>query len=110
MAMKAGQMDRRLTLRHRTLATQDANGQQVESWTEYTTVWARKLDISGREFFQAQTKDAEISTRFDIRWRDDVIATDRVTCDDIDYQLVAPPSEIGRREGLTLFAQAVVNA
>lgn len=107
--MFAGRLDRRLELRHRALAAADANGQQVESFTAYATVWARKIDVSGREFFQAQTKDAEQTTRFEIRWRDDVLATDRVVCDDVNYQIVAPASEIGRREGLTLFVRAVKN-
>ncbi len=109
--MRAGQMDRRVTLRHKVSGTQDANGAYTPiTYTEYDTVWARKLEVSGREFFQAQTKDAENTVRFEIRYRDDVVATDRVTCDGVDYQLVQPPSEMGRREGLTLFARAVVNA
>jgi SPP1 family predicted phage head-tail adaptor len=108
--IRAGSMDRRIALRHRALASSDPNGQQKPSWpTTYATVWARKIEVSGREFVQAQTTDAQSTVRFEIRYRDDVVATDQVICDGKTYQLIAPPSEIGRREGLTLFAQAVVN-
>lgn len=107
--MRSGQMDRRITLRRRTLGPQEAAGDQAETFVEYATVWARKIEVSGREVFQAQTKDAETAVRFEIRWRSGVAATDRLTCEGVDYQLVAPPAEIGRREGLTLFARAVIN-
>lgn len=108
--MRSGRMDRRLTLRRRTLAAPDANGQSVETFVEYATVWARKIEIGAREFFQAGTKDAQQTTRFEIRWRDDVAATDRVTCEEVDYRLAAAPTEIGRRSGLLLFAEAIRNA
>lgn len=107
--MEAPRLDRRLILRHRVLAAPDANGQQVESFTAYATVWGRKIHVSGREFISAQTKDAENTVRFEVRYRDDIVATDRLTCEGVDYQLVAPPSEIGRRDGLTLFTTAVIN-
>jgi SPP1 family predicted phage head-tail adaptor len=107
--VKAGDLDRRLTLRHRVLGAQNANGEYPVTYTDYATVWARKIEVSGREFFQAQTKDAETTVRFEIRYRSDIVATDRVVSDGRDFQLVQPPSEIGRREGLTLFARAVDN-
>jgi SPP1 family predicted phage head-tail adaptor len=107
--MRAGQMDRRVTLRRLARGVQRPAGDYPETYVEYATVWARKIEVSGREFFQAQTKDAETTVRFEVRWRDDVESTDRVTCEGLDYQLIAPPSEIGRREGLTLFARAVSN-
>lgn len=108
--MRAGRLDRRLTLKRRALGAQDAVGAfPSATWTEYATVWARKIEVGAREYFLAQTKDAESTVRFEIRFREDVAATDRVVCEGRDYELIAPPSEIGRREGLTLFARAIVN-
>jgi SPP1 family predicted phage head-tail adaptor len=104
-----GKMDRRLTLKHRVLAASDANGQKIESFTEYAEVWGKKFEVNGREFQQSQTKDAEITTRFEIRYRTDVVATDRIVCGGLDYQLIQPPTEIGRQDGLILFARAVNN-
>ena len=106
--MGNGQRDRRIQLRHRTLAAADANGQQVPTWgTTYATVWAKKEEISAREYFAAQTKQAENTVRFRIRYRDDVVATDRITCEGKDYEVTAPPSEFGRREELLIFAKVV---
>jgi SPP1 family predicted phage head-tail adaptor len=105
--MIAGRMDRRIALYHRVIA-QDTQGQQVETWpTAYVSVWAEKLDVRGREYFSAQTTNADLATRFRIRWRNDVLATDRLTLDGLSYN-VSQVSEIGRRDGLELFAVAVM--
>lgn len=101
-------MDRRIELRHRSLATQDANGENVPSWDEaYAEVWAKKEEISGREFYAAEQRQAENTVRFTIRYRSDVLATDRLTCEDRDYEVVQF-SEVGRREALLIFARVVV--
>ncbi len=108
--MRAGLLDRRITLMRRGLGTQDANGGYPDAaYTAYATdIAARKEEVSGREYFAAQTKQAELVTRFTIRYRTDVVATDRLVCEGRDYELTMPPSEIGRRVGLTIFARAVV--
>lgn len=104
--MKAGNLDRRITLYHRAMS-QDAQGQQVETWpAAYATVWAEKLDVRGREYFAAQGVQGDLSTRFRIRWRSDVLVTDRLTLDGLEYG-ITQVSEIGRREGLEIFANAV---
>ena len=101
--MQAGRMDRRASLYHRVL-TQNSHGEQVPSYpTAYVTVWAEKLDQRAREYFAAQGTQAEATTRFRIRWRDDVVMTDRLVLDGVNYDIVQI-SEIGRHEGLELFA------
>lgn len=106
----AGLMDRRVTLRHVSLAAADANGEQRQSFTTYATVWAHREDLSGRESFLAQQKTAELISRFTVRYRDDVVATDRITCEGRDYEVTQPPLEIGRRDGLLIVARVVLNA
>lgn len=107
--MNVGDMDRRIELRHASYATPDANGQRVATWaTAYATVWAKKEEISGREYFAAETKQAENTVRFRIRYRSDVLATDRITCEERDYEVIQT-SEFGRRRELLIFARAVVS-
>jgi len=50
--MRSGDLDRRVTLQHRVL-TRNARGEEVESFTDYVTVWAKKEDAGGREFFSS---------------------------------------------------------
>lgn len=105
--MRNGERDRRIQLRRVSRAAPDSNGTQTETWTTYATVWARKIEIDAREFFAAATTQAESTVRWEIRWRSDVSATDRLTFDGVDFEMTAPPAEIGRREGLTLFSRAI---
>lgn len=100
--MRAGKLDRLVSLYHRVL-TQDAQGEQIATYpTAYGQVWAEKLDQRAREYFAAQGTQAEATTRFRIRWRSDVLMTDRVALDGVNYDIVQI-SEIGRRQGLELF-------
>ncbi len=101
--MRAGNLDRLIELRHRVL-TQNSHGEQVPSYpTAYETVWAEKLDQRAREYFAAQGTQAEATTRFRIRYMTGVVMTDRIVYDGANYDIVQI-SEIGRREGLEIFA------
>lgn len=103
--MHAGQLDERLTLRKRQLS-QNTQGEQVPFFEPYAVVWGQKLDVRAQEYFAAQTTNAALTTRFRIRYREGVKETDRITSDGRDYD-ITQVSEIGRREGLEIFAVAV---
>ena len=105
--MKGEKLDRLVELRHRVLTRDSTSGQQVESWpTAYASVWAQKVDLRGREFFAAQQGNAEITATFRIRYRTDILATDRLVYEGLSYNIL-PPAEIGRRDGLEIQATAV---
>jgi SPP1 family predicted phage head-tail adaptor len=103
--MRAGQLDRRVELQHRTL-TRNASGENVASYATYDTVWGGKRDLRGREFFAAQQENAELQATWTIRWRDDVAVTDRMVADGETFDVVHI-AEIGRRKGLDLVCRAV---
>jgi SPP1 family predicted phage head-tail adaptor len=106
--MQAGSLDRRIDLQRRSL-TLNAQHENIESFATYATVWASKEDQGsrGREFFAAQQVQAELSTKFVIRHRSDVLLIDRIVCEGITYD-VKSVAEIGRRKGLAILATAKV--
>jgi SPP1 family predicted phage head-tail adaptor len=104
--VKAPRLDRRVTIQSRALAP-DAQGQQIETWSEVATVWASKRDLRGREYYAANTTNAEVSTTFEIRYRADVTVLNRLVCEGITYD-IQQVSEIGRRVGLQLICSAKV--
>jgi SPP1 family predicted phage head-tail adaptor len=104
--MQPGKMDRRISLLRRSLARNE-HGEQVETFTEYATVWAEKRDVNGREYFTAQQVVAENTARFFIRYRSDVLLTDRISCGGRTYNLTHV-AEIGRKDGLEIIASARV--
>lgn len=101
-----GKMDRRISLQHRSVANADANRSKAQTFAEYATVWAEKIDAGGREFFAGGQEQAEIATRFRIRFRDDVLITDRISFESLSYD-VTHIQELGRSDGLMLFAAAI---
>lgn len=105
--MRAGNLDRRVQLQHRTL-TRNGSGEQVASFATYATVWAGKRDLRGREYFAAHQVNPELQATWTIRWRADVLATDRLVDDrGVTFEIAAPPAEIGRRQGLDLMCKAL---
>lgn len=105
--MQAGRLDRYVTLQARTV-TRNAEGEDVATYATLANVWAEKFDLRGREYFAAQQSRAEVTTRWRIRYRDDLRAVDRLVYDGVAYDVVAPPAEIGRRLGLELVTTAVL--
>lgn len=108
--MKAGALDRRLTIRRATVT--DNGLEEVPDWADVVTVWASKQDVSDRERTLAASTGASITTRFQIRYSTvvaGVTAEDQVVCEGRKYAVTAV-KEIGRREGLEITATAQANA
>jgi SPP1 family predicted phage head-tail adaptor len=100
--IQAGKLDRRITIQERT-AVQDGAGGETVTWVDRATVWAAKMDVSGREQLMAHQMVPTDLVRFRIRYRSDVAMTDRVVYDGVAYN-IQHKAEIGRREGLELLA------
>lgn len=107
MVMRAGRLDRRVTLQSRTLAQDAATGQNVETWSDLATVWASKRDVRGREFIAAQGTNADADTVFEIRYMPGLSVLNRLVYDGVTHDIVHV-AEIGRREGLQLVCTAKV--
>ena len=75
--MQAGRLRHRITIQTFT-TTKDEFGQPVETWDTFDTVWASVEPLTGREYFQAQQTQAEISYRVRIRYLSGVEPTMRV--------------------------------
>lgn len=105
--MRAGPLDRRLTLQQR-VTTTDALNEDVESFTDFAVVWASKHDVSDGERVAAAQVGAEITTRFQIRWLADwssLNPKDRCECEGRAYEITGA-KELGRRDGIEITAVA----
>ena len=105
--MKAGDLDRRLTLRRATVTTNSLN-ELVSNWSDLATVWASKKDVSDGERVRAQEVGSSITTRFQVRWSTvtaSLTPKDRLVCEDREYEITGV-KEIGRRVGLEITATA----
>ena len=108
--MRAGRLDRRLTIRRAT-RTQNALGETVETWADVATVWASKVDKATAEADargSGEARAATITTHFRIRWSTTTAAVtplDRVFVGGREFD-VTGVREIGRREGVEIMATA----
>lgn len=86
--MRAGRLRHQVEIQQYT-ATRDAAGQEIRDWTEFATVRADVMPLSGREFFDAAQYNVEISHRVRIRYRPGVTTKMRVIHEgrvlDIEY-------------------------
>lgn len=106
--MKAGALDRRISILRATTVQDPGTGEEVETWSTLATVWAAKKDVSDGERMKAAEVSAEISTRFTIRWSSAVSSVnpkDRVQHDGRTYDIFSV-KELGRREGLEITGTA----
>jgi len=103
--LNAGHLDRRVTLRARAAGV-DSRGQPDGAWADVDTVWAQPMPSKGREYFAADTMQAETAMAWRIRYRTDVTAAMQLVDDDgtpYDIQAAVPAAN---REWLDLYALA----
>lgn len=101
--MKAGKLDRRITIQ-RAMITRDDYNEEVSTWADLCTVWAAYEPVRDGERFRAGERAAELSARFQIRWSSkvaEVSAEDRLMFQGKVYE-ITHTKEIGRREGIEL--------
>lgn len=95
--MRAGKLDRRLTIRRYMETGRDAMNAPVHAWADVVTVWAQQRPQRGSERFAAAQLSGTAVMTFHIRYRADVTVKDRLVYEGREYEIVAPPREIGRR-------------
>lgn len=103
--MRAGRLDRRVTLQRRTV-TRGSTGQEVETWADERRIWMSKRDVKASERFTGDQLVAEVDTVFTARAlaaREVSPETHRLVYDGRIFELKGL-REIGRRGWLELFA------
>jgi SPP1 family predicted phage head-tail adaptor len=101
--MRAGQLRHRVTI-ETTTEVQDQYGEPVETWTTLAEVWASREDLAGREAFAAQQVQADVTTRFQMRFLAGVTAKARLISDGVTYNVTSVADADGRGKTLTLLA------
>jgi SPP1 family predicted phage head-tail adaptor len=65
--VKIGKLRHRITVEE-TTETQEADGSVIENWSAFATAQGSIEPISGREYFAAQTTQAEVTHRISLRY------------------------------------------
>jgi len=100
--MRPGELNRRIVVEQASNVKND-DGDLVSSWATVAELWARRVDVSGRELEAAMAKDVEISVKFVIRYRTGILPNMRVVLDGQYYRVIAALDKSGRREELQIY-------
>ena len=103
--MDPGRMNRRIVIRQKSV-TRDAYGSEVITWATVATVWAAVLPVRGREYVAMREAQADITTRFLIRYRAGITPAMQIQFDGTDYGIVEVINPGDARETLELMARA----
>ena len=104
--MKAGELDRFVTIERPVISRDPATGAEVKAWAAFATAWAKVTESAQavRGMDEKLMQDVLAYGRpvtLLIRWLDGVNPTMRVNDNGALYQIIGTAT-VGRREGLTL--------
>jgi SPP1 family predicted phage head-tail adaptor len=110
--MRAGDLDRRVTILARVETIDAAYGTKTVTWSSdpdagAVTVWAQVRDVlpSRADRMANEIALANRPARVRMRYRDDVDLEDRLQIDGRQMRVIAGPAEIGRREGIEVMVE-----
>lgn len=88
-------------------ASRDTAGAEVLSWSTLTSLWAKKLHSSSREFFTAQKVNSEITDLFIVRFYDGITTKMRLVYGSKNYDILGADDPNGRRRELQILCKLV---
>jgi head-tail adaptor len=107
--MKAGDLDRLIQFQ-RAGQTPGAFGPVDDDFVDHgSPVWAQRKDVSDGERARAGLVEAQLMTRFTIRWSDftaAITAKDLLVCDGVTFNITGIKEPMGRRQWLEISATA----
>jgi len=98
--MKAGILDRRITIQEKT-EVKATNGQRTLTWSTFISTWSNPVEKIGQEKTDNNNRSTTRMVNFRIRFRDDITNEMRVVWEN-KYYKIEDTKELGRREGLIL--------
>lgn len=94
--MRAGKLDRRITILRNTPQAANAFNEALPGWAEVATVWAQQRPNRGDEALAAQQDGSARPMTFHIRYRSDLSVTDRISYEGRIFEIL-DVRELGRR-------------
>ena len=106
--MKAGNLDRRITIQRQGAPVDDGYTTQPGALEDYATRWASWKPANGREVFENQGREAKAGGTFWMRYDSEtsqIVATDKISWDNRVWDIVSV-TQIDRREGVEVIVVA----
>ena len=85
--MTPGELDQLITIKREALADDGMGGQDVTLTDLVTDLWAKARALSGKEFERYDQVNATAMVMFIVRYRSDVLESDRIVWDGNTYNI-----------------------
>jgi len=107
--VQPGQLDRRVTFQTKT-EVQDDFGELDPTWVDSFTVWAKAMDVKGREVFEGNQLSDAYDIKIKVRYRSDILVTQRFTFKNDpkrsgEFFEIKHIKELGRKDGLMIMGK-----
>lgn len=104
--MRAGKLDRVITIQAYTRTGTTPGGAPITDWADLATVRAQIIQASTEEYQRAYGEGGNTAIIFRLRWLDGVTVEHRIAYDG-KHLNIRETKEIGRRKGLELRCEEV---
>ena len=106
---RIGRMDRRITIIKKDVSEGESNEDYLDSWSELSTVWARKEDLRGKEVVAADKVQFMYLTVWSMRKVDGLKADMRIVYKGQVYEIVQISEGEGRERWLDVTTNLLEN-
>jgi len=107
--IQSGRLRHRITIQSPT-ETQDTYGEPVPTWSTYLTAWASVEPIKGREYWESQQINAEVTHKIIMRYRSGLNPKMRVSWGNRTFNIHSILNEYERDNKLTLMVTESVTS
>ena len=106
--MRAGKLRHKVTIQDYT-ESQNSYGEMTKTWSDYATVWASIEPVRGREFWESQQINAEVTAKITIRHLYGINPKMRVKHDNRIFEIISVINPEERNVELQLMVKESVN-
>jgi SPP1 family predicted phage head-tail adaptor len=90
------------------LSTQNSYGEESSYTTLFSSIFAAKEPLIGRELYQAESVNSRVELKFRMHYFEGLDESMRVYCDGIDYEIISVVNVKGLNRELLLYCRKVV--
>lgn len=107
IGINSGAMRERVVIQSRS-TTLDSSGEQLNTWTLFSTRRAEVVRTYGREIFASAARQARVPTLFRLRKLEGVLPGMRLLCRGKLYDIISAIDPTGRDEELLITTEEIV--
>ena len=107
--IQSGRLRHRIVIQSPT-ETQDTYGEPIKTWTTFLTTWASVEPLKGREYWESQQVNAEVTYKITMRHRPGLNPKMRVSWDDRTFEIKNILNDFERDRRLTLMVTESVTS